>query len=192
MSARVRRLPCKRQSLSAMLSLSSRRMLQLSSWHKRLPSAMPSLSSCAPSSRALPRSARAQASARRLRPVRMRRRKTQSSSVRLTTCARSWDARMTKPNLPRRRRAMLLKTICPPATLRLLSYRQSSPLRTRPRRWRLPLPRQSRSVSSMPLAARPSARLLTIARRYKRSFPPQRLSPSKRPRACVPSCANRS
>lgn len=51
------------------------------------------------------------------------------------------------------------------------------------RRWRLPLPRQSRSVSSMPLAARPSARLLTIARRCKRSSPPQRLSPSKRPRA---------
>ena len=51
---------------------------------------------------------------------------------------------------------------------------------------------QIRSVSSMPLAARPSARLLTIARRCKRSFPPQRLSPSKRPRACVPSCASRN
>ena len=72
------------------------------------------------------------------------------------------------------------------------SCRPGSPRRTRPRRWRLPLPRQSRGVSSMPLAARPSARLLTIARRCKRSFLPQRLSPSKRPRACVPSCASRS
>lgn len=58
-----------RQSLSATLNLPSRRTLQLNSWHKRLPSAMPSFPSCAPSSRALPQSARAQASARRLRPV---------------------------------------------------------------------------------------------------------------------------
>lgn len=60
-----------RQSLSATLSLSSRRTLQLSSWHKRLPSATLSLPSCAPSSKALPQSARVQVSARRLRLVPM-------------------------------------------------------------------------------------------------------------------------
>ena len=47
------------------LSSLSRRTLRLSNWHKRLPSAMLSLPSCALSSRALPQSARVQASARR-------------------------------------------------------------------------------------------------------------------------------
>ena len=41
----------------------------------------------------------------------MLKRRMQNSSVRLIGCARSWDARMTKPNLPSRRRATLLKTI---------------------------------------------------------------------------------
>lgn len=54
-----------RQSLSATLSLSSRRTLRIRNWRKRLPSAMLSLPSCALSSRALPQSARVQASARR-------------------------------------------------------------------------------------------------------------------------------
>ena len=58
--------------------------------------------------------------------------------------------------------------------------------------WRLPLPRQSRSASSMLLAVKLSARLLTTARRYRRSFPPQRHNLSKRPRVCVPSCASRN
>ena len=163
MSARVRRLPCKRQSLSATLSLSSRRTPRSRSWHKRLPSAMPSFPSCAPSSRALPQSARAQASARRLRPVPTLKRRMPSFSEKSTICVRSWSVKMTKPSSSSRRRAMLLKTIWLHAMRRLPNYRQSSLRRTRPRRWRLPPPRPSRSVSSMPLAARPSARLLTIA-----------------------------
>ena len=65
----------------------------------------------APSSRALPQSARAQASVQLLRPVPMRKRRMPSFSARSTICVRSWDARMTKPSLPRLRRAMLLRTI---------------------------------------------------------------------------------
>ena len=59
----------------------------------------------------LPRSARAQASARRLKPAPTLRRRMPSSSAKSTTCARSLDARMTKPSSPNRRCAMLLKTI---------------------------------------------------------------------------------
>ena len=55
--------------------------------------------------------ARAQVSVRRLRPVPMLRRRMLSFSARSTICVRSWDAKMTKPRLPSRRRATLLKTI---------------------------------------------------------------------------------
>ena len=56
---------------------------------KRSPSAMPSLPSCAPSSRALPRSARAQASARRSRPAPTLKRRMLSSNAKSITCVRS-------------------------------------------------------------------------------------------------------
>lgn len=82
-----------RQILSATLNLSSRRTPRSRSWHKRLPSATLSLPSCAPSSRALPQSARAQVSARRLRPVPMLKRKTPSFSEKSTICVRSWAQR---------------------------------------------------------------------------------------------------
>lgn len=108
---RARRLLCRRRSLSATLSSLSRKTPRLRNWRRRLPGAMPSLPSCAPSSRVLPRSVRAQASERRLRLAPMLRRRTPSSSVRLTACVHSLDARTTKQSLPSRRRATLLKTI---------------------------------------------------------------------------------
>ena len=111
LSVRVRRLPCRRRSLNATLSLSSRRTLRIRNWRKRLPSAMLSLPSCALSSRALPQSARVQASARRLRHEPMLKKRMPNSSVRLIACVRSLGAKMTKQSLPSRRRATLLKTI---------------------------------------------------------------------------------
>ena len=90
---------------------SSRRTLRIRNWRKRLPSAMLSLPSCALSSRALPQSARVQASARRLRHEPMLKKRMPNSSVRLIACVRSLGAKMTKQSLPSRRRATLLKTI---------------------------------------------------------------------------------
>ena len=63
------------------------------------------------SSRALPQSARVQASARRLRHEPMLKKRMPNSSVRLIACVRSLGAKMTKQSLPSRRRATLLKTI---------------------------------------------------------------------------------
>ena len=42
---------------------------------------------------------------------RMLKKRMPNSSVRSIACVRSWSAKMTKPSLPSRRRAMLLKTI---------------------------------------------------------------------------------
>lgn len=91
--------------------LAEQKTPRLRSWHKRLPSVMPSLPNCVPSSRALPQSARVQASARRLRPVPTLKRRMPSFSARSTICVRSWDAKMTKPSLPNRRCATPLKMI---------------------------------------------------------------------------------